>query len=359
MKFLFLSGHAHLALDPATQRASGGAELQVALLARELTAAGHRVVLLGADTGQEDGVVWEGITVRQGGRFDTGGLADTARAWPRIRAVLREEQPDVTVIYGWTTWLYLLSHLRRAMGFRLVFVCALDAEIDGEFRRQNPLRGFLFDRGMRRADARLAITDHQAALFRRQGMSCAVTRLLLQRRDFFAGAKSVDLLWVARCHPVKRPHLFLDLAARLPRARCRMICSRQDGELWEDVSRRAAELPNVEFVESVPYRAIQDHFNAARVFVNTSSHEGVPNTFIHSGLGGAAILSLAIDPDGMFGRFRAGSCAGGDFERFVAAGTMLLETPAALAAAQAESARFVREWHDNRTNVRAFLEGIG
>lgn len=356
MKFLFLSGHAHLAFDPATRRASGGAELQVALLARELTKAGHRVVLLGADTGQPDGVEWEGVAVRNGGRFDTGALLDTLRALPRVRSILREEKPDVVAVYGWTTWLYLLCHLRRSAGYRLVFVCALDAEIDGDFRRENPVRGFLFDRGMRLADARLAITEHQAALFREQGMACSVTRLLLQQREFFSGPKSLDLLWVARCHPVKRPQLFLDLAERLPRARCRMICSVQDEVLWRQVKERAAGLANVEFLESVPYREIQGHFNAARIFVNTSSHEGVPNTFIHSGLGGTAIASLVIDPDGMFRRFSAGVCAEGDFDRLVSETGSLLDNPVRLGMAGGESARLVREWHDNRTNLAAFLE---
>lgn len=358
MKFLFLSGHAHLAFDPATQRASGGAELQVALLARDLTANGHRVVLVGADTGQKDGVVWDGVMVRNGGRFDTGGAGDTLRALPRVKTILHEEKPDVVVVYGWTTWLYILCHLRRAVGFRLVFVCALDAEIDGGFRRENPVRGFLFDRGMRLSDARLAITEHQAALFREQGMSCSVTRLLLQKPEFYTGEKTVDLLWVARCHPVKRPHLFLDLAERLPQARCRMICSKQDAGLWREVNDRAAGMPDVEFIESAPYREIQNHFNVSRIFVNTSEHEGVPNTFIHSGLGRAAILSLAVDPDGMFRQFKAGLNAGGDFERLVAAAKSLLDNPGELQAAQEECVRFVREWHDNEANLAAFLKGI-
>jgi glycosyltransferase involved in cell wall biosynthesis len=358
MKFLFLSGHAHLALDPAAQRASGGAELQVALLARELTALGHRVVLLGADTGQADGVVWDGVTVRNGGRFDTGGVGDTLRAVPRVRRILAEERPDVVVVYGWTTWLALLNVLRRGLGFRVVFVCALDAEIDGTFRRENPLRGAVFHHGMAQADARLAITEHQAELFRAQGMPCGVTRLLLQDAQFFRGEKSIDLLWVARCHPVKDPHRFLDLAEYLPGARCRMICSVQDRALWDTVAARAATLPQVEFLETVPYRAIQDHFNAARIFVNTSSQEGVPNTFIHSGLGGAAIVSLAVDPDGMFGKFPAGACARGDFAALVAAARGLLADADALALARAGAAQFVREWHDNARNVQAFLEAV-
>ena len=172
MKFLFLSGHAHLALDPSSQRASGGAELQVALLSRELVARGHEAVILAADTGQSDGIVWEGIRIRTGGRFDTGRPAQALRALPRVFRVLRAERPDYVVVYGWTAWLYILCLLRAPVQFRLVFVCALDAEIDGGFRRANPLRGFLFERGMRLSDARFAIAEHQARLFR---ACCAVS----------------------------------------------------------------------------------------------------------------------------------------------------------------------------------------
>ena len=359
MRFLFLSGHAHLALDPSSQRASGGAELQVALLARALRERGHAVTIAAAETGQPDGITWEGIRVRTAGRFDTGRLGDTARALPRVARILREEKPDLAVIYGWTTWLYLLCLLRASRHFRVVFVCALDAEADGRFRRENPVRGRILERGLRKADRRLAITEHQARLFRQRGMPCAVTRLLLQQTEFAGGhAKSVDLLWVARCHPVKQPHRFLDLAAALPEARCRMICSVQDEELWRAVSSRAGTLPNVEFIETVPYRDIQGHFNAARIFVNTSEQEGVPNTFIHAGLGRAAILSLEVDPDEMFGQFRAGLCAGGDFELLRSEAERLLREPDALEAAQSEAVRFVREWHDNAANVEAFLNGI-
>lgn len=359
MKFLFLSGHAHLALDPLSQKASGGAELQVALLARELQKRDHEVVLLGADTGQKDGVVWEGITVRVGKRYNTGGLGDSLAALPRIHRVLREEQPDVVVVYGWTVWLTILGWLRKICPFRLVFVCALDAEIDGGFRSDHPVRGWLFDRGMRAADVRMGITEWQAAKFQEQGMSCGVTRLLLQDvKASTSGEKSIDLLWVARCHPVKRPQLFLDLAERLPHARCRMICSPQDEGLFQDVRRRAQELPNVEFLNAVPYRDIQSHFDAAEIFVNTSDREGVPNTFIHSGLGRTAILSLAVDPDGMFQKFAAGFCAEGNFEALAERIVDWKKDPEDLHRAQNEATRFIREWHDNAINVEAFLEGV-
>jgi glycosyltransferase involved in cell wall biosynthesis len=360
VKFLFLSGYAHLALDPSSEHASGGAELQVALLSLELVARGHQVGILAANTDQESGVAFRGVRILAGGRFDTGRAIDALQALPRIVVALRNEKPDYVVVYGWTAWLYILQMLRVWVPFRLAFVCALDAEIDGGFRRTAPLRGFLFERGMQLADCRLAITNHQARLFRERGMSCTVTRLLVPATMRFSKPqdKRIDLLWVARCHPVKRPHLFLDLAERLPSARCRMICSSQDEALWQSVSRRAGQLENVDFHAAVSYWEIQAHFDEAEIFVNTSEHEGVPNTFIHSGLASTAILSLAVDPDGMFETFRAGMCAGGQFEQLVLQATEMLSNREKLAAAQQEAARFVREWHRNEANVEAFLKGL-
>lgn len=360
MKILFLSRGAHLVWDPSAPRAAGGAEMQVALLARELVRRGHEAVLLGADTGQPDGAVWGGIRIRKAGRYDTGGLADTLSAWPRIHRVLREERPDCVVVYGWTALLYVLAWWRRVVPFKLVFVCALDAEIDGDFQRKNPVRGFFFHRGMRKADVRLAITENQASHFRKQGMSCDVMRLLLRDAVFADGVnKVVDLLWVARCEDVKRPGLFLDLAEALPQACCRMICAPHEQRLLAAIKQRAATLPNVEFIEGVAYRDVQSHFNEARIFVNTSSHEGFPNTFLHAGLGGAAIASLEIDPDGVFSTFAMGVQARGDFARLLAGVGGLLGDPSRLAKASEAGVRFVREWHDNEGNVAVFLREAG
>ena len=357
MKYLFLSRGAHLVWDPSAPRAAGGAELQAALMARELVLRGHQAVLLGADTGQPDGAEWEGIRIRKAGRFDTGGLGDTLRAWPLIHRVLKAERPECVVVYGWTALLYLLARWRRIVPFKLIFICALDAEIDGEFCRRNPLRGYFFHRGMQLADARLSIAAAQAAAFEGQGMSCTVTRLLLRGGNPQATAdKPIDLLWVARCEEVKRPGIFLDLAEAFPQARCRMICAPHDAELFTATKKRAASLPNVEFVEGVSYREIQGEFCRAKIFVNTSSHEGVPNTFIHAGLGQTAIASLEIDPDRMFDHFDAGAMAHGSLDRLRSDVRRLLERPDDLARSAAEAARFVREWHDNARNVDAFLQ---
>lgn len=357
MKFFILSSHAHRALDPSEHRVSGGSELQMALLAKELAKAGHEVVLAGGDTGQRDKRIFEGVLTRTAGRFHTGGLADTLRAFPRILRLLLEHRPTHVVIIGWTAWLYLLARLRLLGGYKLVYICSLDTEIDGEFGRNNGWKGHLFEKGIAAADYRYAMSEHQKALFRKGGLTHGFYRnLILLRKCPRTATKSTDLLWVARCQPIKRPHLFLDLAEKLPDARCEMICPRENAGLWESVVERARKLPNVVFRESVPYAEIQENYDRAKFFVNTSEAEGFPNSMIQTGQGASGILSLDVDPDGLIGKFSAGFCARGDFDSLVRETRRLLEDPDAAEECVRGSERMVREWLDNDLNARAFLE---
>ena len=359
MKFLFLSSFAHLALDPEATRVSGGAELQVALLARELAARGHGAVIVGADHGQPRARVFEGVRCLTGGRFHTGGLLDTAAALPAVFGAIKRERPDYLVVRGWTTWLFLLLAARRISGVRLIFQCSLDTELNGEFRRANPFRGALFEAGVRRADARFAMSETQRSLYQNRGLDCALYRnLVLPRTAPPPTVKDIDLLWIARCQAIKRPHHFLDLAEALPSARCAMICPREDAALWTSVQTRAARLANVEFHEHVPYREAQTFFDRAELFVNTSSWEGFANAFIQAGQGGAAILSLSVNSDDVLTRFDAGICAGDDPARMLTAARELLADPARRGPLHIGAARFVTEWHDNARNVDAFLAGL-
>ena len=359
MKFLFLSSFAHLALDPSETRVSGGAELQVALLARELAQRGHDVVLISGDHGQPDDRVLQGVRCRLGGRFQTGGLADTLRALPIVFRIIAEEHPDFSFVFGWTTWLFFLLWPRSRGHTRLGFVCMLDTEVNGVFRRENPVRGALFERGIRRADVRHAITEYEVECFKKMGLDCTLYRPLIQPRpEARPPVKDIDFLWIARCQPIKRPHLFLDLVEALPQARCTMIAPNESAALWESVAARARTLPNLEFIERVPYHEAQRFYDRAEIFVNTSTWEGFANAFIQAGQGGAAILSLAVNTDNLLTRFGAGLFANDDPQRFLESARELFRDAARRGEMQRGAARFVEEWHDNARNVAAFLSGL-
>lgn len=359
MKFLFLSSHAHYALDPEATRVSGGAELQVALLAKELVRRGHETVIAGGDTDQEDGRVFGGVVTRNAGRFHTGGLLDTIAAIPHVISLLAEYRPGFVCVLGWTAWLYLLCLLRPLFRYKLVFICGLDTEIDGSFGKTHGWKGRLFERGVELSDIRFAMSEHQKGLFAKIGFSCGIYRnLILPRARARTAVKDVDLLWVGRCQHIKRPHLFVDLAERLPEARCMMICPKEDEELWRAVEKRATALPNLTFLERVPYHEIQEQYDRCRFLVSTSDAEGFPNVMIQAAQGSAGILSLELDPDGLIGTFGAGFCATGDFERLVSKTKELLQDQASSRQMGEGVQRMLSEWLDNGKNTDAFLEGL-
>jgi glycosyltransferase involved in cell wall biosynthesis len=359
MRFLFLSSHAHYALDPGATRVSGGAELQVALLAKELIRRSHDAVIAGGDTGQKDGRVFDGVVTRNAGRFHTGGFIDTITALPKIAALLAEYRPEFVCVLGWTAWLYILCLLRPFFGYKMVFICGLDTEIDGSFAKTHGWKGKLFEKGVKLSDFRFAMSEYQRGLFRKAGLSCGMYRnLILPRRASRMAPKDIDLLWVGRCQHIKRPHLFLDLADQLPAARCTMVCPKEDMALWESVSERARGIPSLTFLERVPYHEIQETYDRARFLVSTSEAEGFPNVMIHAAQGAAGILSLDLDPDGLIEFFGAGFCAEGDFERLVHR-TGELMTDQVLSLQMGEGAeRMLSEWLDNECNTEAFLEGL-
>ena len=137
-----------------------------------------------------------------------------------------------------------------------------------------------------------------------------------------------------------------------------MICPCEDATLWESVKKRALTIPNLEFIERVPYHQIQEYYDTAQIFVNTSTYEGFPNSFIQAGLAGTALLSLRVDPDGMIGLFHSGILAGDDMKALIQGAHAMLSRPELLDEAQRGNARMIAEWLDNERNTNIFLEGL-
>ena len=94
------------------------------------------------------------------------------------------------------------------------------------------------------------------------------------------------------------------------------------------------------------------------LYVVQSASNTIANSFIQAGQGEAAILSLAVNTDGLLTRFNAGVCADDDSRRFIEAARELFRDATLRRGKQLGAARFVAEWHDNDRNVDAFLAGL-
>jgi glycosyltransferase involved in cell wall biosynthesis len=113
--------------------------------------------------------------------------------------------------------------------------------------------------------------------------------------------------------------MFLDLAERLSGHRCVMVVTAEEGQesLLQHIRDRAQVMPNLELHEQVPLHEIEQHFARARVFVNTSTYEGFPNTFVQAAMNGVPIVSWRVDPDRLLSQEVIGLCASGSFDRLL------------------------------------------
>jgi glycosyltransferase involved in cell wall biosynthesis len=78
--------------------------------------------------------------------------------------------------------------------------------------------------------------------------------------------------------------MLLELAKRLPQRRFVMVggAGQGVGDYEERIRAAAASLPNVHLTGFLPLAQVEPWFDRARVLVNTSRFEGMPNTFLQA-----------------------------------------------------------------------------
>jgi glycosyltransferase involved in cell wall biosynthesis len=74
---------------------------------------------------------------------------------------------------------------------------------------------------------------------------------------------------------------------------------------FEGLADLAREIPNVDFKGFLPLSEVDKHFLVAKLLVNTSEHEGFPNTFLQAWSKGVPVVSF-VDPDNLITRHNLG-----------------------------------------------------
>lgn len=119
------------------------------------------------------------------------------------------------------------------------------------------------------------------------------------------------VLWVGNNHPTKQPKFFVELAKQMMSSGWDFVMM---GSACNEID--ADTLPkNLTVLGSVGYEQANKWFVKAKVFVNTSLCEGMPNTFIQSWYFNTLVLSLNVNPDEVFSKNKAGYCFDGDLNK--------------------------------------------
>lgn len=278
----------------------GGAEVQQSMLARMLAQAGYPVSMICLDYGQPPTAVVDGVTVHKAYRPDAG--------WP----VLRFVHPRLTGMWRAMAEVDADIYYQRSPGMLTAVIAAfckrrgkisiyagasdhdfLPGREDIRLRRDR----WLYERSLARIDQVVVQNEKQQRdCLLHYGRQSTLIPSCYQLRPGSRPGSGERILWVSTMHRDKRPELFLELVRRLPQFRFAMIggpgAAPGDGEYFASLRRSAASFPNLEFTGFLPLPEVETWFDKAAVLVNTSTHEGMPNTFLQAWSRGIPAVTL-------------------------------------------------------------------
>jgi glycosyltransferase involved in cell wall biosynthesis len=266
----------------------GGAEVQQSMIAPALARRGYRVSMICHDYGQPDGTEVDGVTIHNMHKPDEG--VPVVRFFhPRLTSLwsaLARADADVYYQRSAAVWTGFIAAFCRRHGRASIYAGASDVDfVPGrqEIRFARDRR--IFEWGLRRVDRVVVQNPAQEEALRthygREGAlipSCYIP---------CAGAHADSagyVLWVATMRPPKQAEKLLEIARLLPQHRFVMVGGPDPAlrSYCEGLLEAARTLPNLEATGFVPYAEVERYFNGARVFLNTSSYEGFPNTFLQA-----------------------------------------------------------------------------
>jgi len=254
----------------------------------------------------------------------------------------------------------LIALVSKFLNKKFTFMVAHEQDVNGNFIRQNGWRGKLFLLGLKLADRIVCQTKEQQELL--EG-SLKTKSVIVQSgypikppKKF----KKTDILWVARAEEWKGPEMYIRLAQKFPEEKFTMICppAENNPKYFELIKTKAKIVSNLKFIKQVPFSKIDAYFSRAKLFVSTSLSEGFPNTFIQAAMGRTPILSFKVNPDKIMDRYRIGFCAGGDEKKMEKLLRQILKNDQLRRQMGLNAFNYVRQCHDIRQTTANIIANI-
>jgi glycosyltransferase involved in cell wall biosynthesis len=220
--------------------------------------------------------------------------------------------------------------------------------------------------GARNATGIVVQTHHQAQLLKKhynRNAERVIPNFHPAATEPIDKSAPLTVLWIANLKQWKRPEVFVRLAGRLAmRKDIRFImvgapAAEGGNSAWRKALMRDIEAaPNLRYLGEKTQAEVNTLLAQAHVLVNTSTHEGFPNTFIQAWLRNAAVVSLSVDPDGVLERCKVGIAAQTE-PALEAAVHKLLDDPALLSG-YAQRGREHAQTHHSLANSLQLTELI-
>lgn len=352
----FVSYHAYALFKGDLNESFGGAEVQLYQLAKSLSPKDYRITFLVGDFGQKGVERFGDITVRK-----IFTKVPNPKFYSRLFYLrdffrtLRKTNADVYIQRAAGTETGIVGIFTKLFQKKFIYMIAHEIDCTGEYIKKNGLSGQIYNLGIHLADQIIAQHQKQTKLlWKSHRLPSLVIRsgypIPNQRRT----ATRRTILWVARLDRWKQPELVLKLAKDFPSHKFVMIAPRGADEKYAArIYQMALQLKNLKLIDRVPFFEINKYFSQAVIFVNTSLHEGFPNTFVQAAVHRTPIVSFKVDPDSIFRKHQIGFCANSDYKNLKQQIKILLKNSRLRKQIAENAFEYMKANHDIKKSVNS------
>lgn len=315
IRICFLSPDAYTNFEPKQGKniGVGGSETQLYLLATELAKdENFSVYFIVNGFGDLKSKIYQNVFVQK-----------TISALPLIGKLfilfhacffLLKNKADIYINRAKGLEVFLVVLIKKILGKKNIYMMAGDPEVDSI---QKSLKITLFWWSVKNSDLIISQNKKQVDFlqnnFKKESLILKSFHYIPESK---IQTKRESILWIGGAQYIKQPNLFLEIAKRFPDQRFVMICSINLAlkNYFKEIKEMAKVYHNVEFIDYVPFNQIDSNFQRAKIFINTSTAEGFPNTFVQAAKNKTPIVSLNVNPDNILTKYKIGFCANGNFE---------------------------------------------
>jgi glycosyltransferase involved in cell wall biosynthesis len=275
----------------------------------------------------------------------------------RLYSALKKIRPQIIYQRVGCAYTGIAAMYAKKFGAKLVWHISHDNDVetapgpDIKRRLIDSLERFFLNFGIRNADIIVGQTNHQSYLlekhFRRK---CDV--IIPNGHPFptqtSKKSQKIQVLWVSNLKPNKQPDVFVRLTREVGNAGNVTFVmmghphgsAKWFGALMEQIQ----DTQKLQYLGGVSQDEVNRRLNEGHIFVNTSRHEGFPNTFIQAWMRRVPVVSLTVDPDNILTRERIGFRSG-TFKRLCSDVRVLIENKALREEMGIRARRFARDNH--------------
>jgi glycosyltransferase involved in cell wall biosynthesis len=226
--------------------------------------------------------------------------------------ILRRLAPDVIYQVIGSAHTGIAAFYARRHGCRLIWRVTDEMSLRRApiewWRPHHRLERLILEYGIRNATTIVAQTETQRRLLAESfGRADAVVVRNFHprpREEMRKGAAKKRILWIANLKRIKNPEAFIRLAARFrdrSDVEFTVLGAPADHPDWvQTVEEQMRRCENLRYAGPVSPEEVNAQLAAAHLLVNTSDTEGFSNTFIQAWMREVPVVSLAVDPDGVF-----------------------------------------------------------